>query len=107
MIDLVPVTRPNGKVYRPRKQPHAEACKDNYYGEPGVIVVGTHDVDRAERLANAVGGLDEPAFLYPRKREWRRDGMHCGQREWVFDEEHGVPCVVFGAWVSPDSSWAV
>jgi hypothetical protein len=100
-IDLVPVTRPNGKTYRPRKPPRAYECEDQRYGLSGVVVLGTHDIERAARLAN--GLLDEPVSLYPRRREWLRDGMSSGERQWMQDEVHGAPCVVFGAWVDPGS----
>jgi hypothetical protein len=87
------IERPNGKAYRPRKV-IAHLVGEDY---EGVIVLGTHDIARAQVLA------DELVRIYVDSREvaagpvtgWWRDGFECGQLRWIADEVRGRAGVLF------------
>jgi hypothetical protein len=93
------ITRPNGKVYNPRKPPIADFTSDDdgLYG--GVIVLRTFDVDLARYLARPLWyevddsiSVDEIAPTC----DWLRlvpNGSDCFM--WTLDETRGVPCVMF------------
>lgn len=91
MADLVPVTRPNGNVYRPRKAPSAVEIWNDDEGCVWVYVLRTHDIERAWNLACGWMGAErdtaEPAWV----RHVMRDGDHWYER----DEVRGAPCVIF------------
>ena len=99
------VTRPDGRVYSPRKPPTA-----HYYDEDDlyqlslvwlvvwqVIVVRTHDVARAAPLALAALGRygDVGDVLPDPELTWLRIGYADGGPAWVMDDRRGVPCVVY------------
>ncbi len=90
------ITRPNGKPYRPRKVV-TEGIVDDDGVECGVVVLGTHDIDRAQVLANEyvarhVDSCDVAAGPEP---GWYRLGVSSGTFRWVSDEEHGRAGVLF------------
>lgn len=96
------IMRPNGRLYRPRKIV-AEIYTD-YHNEEfgGVIVFGTHDIERARPLAepiihSEVGPVDITEHL-----DWIHDGMSGGERRFMRDERRGRACVRFdcgaGGW---------
>lgn len=92
---LWPVQRPDGRIYRPRKIV-AHAIEDDYE-ITRVLVTGTHDEDRAYRLARSlieaeVGHGVEPANP---GRGWWRDGMEHGNPCWVADDNRGAAGVLF------------
>ena len=93
------LTRPNGKTYRPRGPLRIEEYVD-HEERTCVVIVGTHDLERATGLAAE------------RWEEWYDDGsLPAGQRRWmrlvpfdtgtgydhnwVIDEVRGSACVVF------------
>jgi hypothetical protein len=93
---LPPITRPDGRLYRPRK---VVACAvndgDDLIG--GVVVFGTHDVERAARLAQdftdwQIGRGYAPAVPLT---VWWRDAMCSGQRTFEYDEKRGRAGVYF------------
>jgi hypothetical protein len=87
------IQRPNGKAYRPRKVIGYLAGEDS----KSVVVLGTHDIARAQVLA------DELVRIYVDSREtaadpvlvWWRDGFECGQLRWIADEVRGRAGVWF------------
>lgn len=97
---LEPVMRPNGKPYRPRKVvAHRWDNNDDGPGHRhGVIVLGTHDIDRARALAQEAldwwHGEDASYATRP-EVDWFRNGMQGGGRVWVRDEVHGAAGVLF------------
>lgn len=94
---LVPVVRPNGKVYRPRRPPRAVRCDlDDPRSDLSeiVIVVGTHDVDRARALALRLAGDVSARPLWG--EQWYRVAIRNGDRVYVQDEVSGAPALDFG-----------
>jgi hypothetical protein len=87
------IQRPNGKPYRPRRV-FAQAVGEE---DEGVLVLGTHDVTRAQVLADKVARYVAGSGFVAVKPEtgWWRDGFECGQRRWVADEENGRAGVLF------------
>lgn len=91
-----PVTRPNGKVYQPLKV-NGHAVADEHDDVIAVLVLGTHDIERARPLAEAcvrlwAGGGYEAVCP---STGWWRDGMQYGQRWWMDDEVRGRAGVRF------------
>ena len=98
-IPLVPITRPNGKLYRPRKittEPWENPYDDS---EIGALVFGTHDIEAARPLATQViQWAYDPTFVAGRARlRWLSDKIRNGDPVWVDDAEHGRACVCFDA----------
>jgi hypothetical protein len=87
------VQRPNGKPYRPRRVIAQAVGEDN----EGVIVLGTHDLARAQvladRLARQIAGPEYTAA--DPEAGWWRDGLEGGERRWVWDEVNGRAAVLF------------
>src|SRR5262245_18836893 len=93
---LPAIERPNGKLYRPRG---IVAWPLGGEGEAlcGVVVLGTHDIERARPLAQQVtrqqlgGGYlaEAPVCVW-----WRSTYRH-GRPYWVDDEDHGRAGVWF------------
>jgi hypothetical protein len=92
-----PVTRPNGKIYRPRKPLRAVLVEDDEIERVYVYVFGTDDVDRARQLALRLESVDPQ----PEPLTWVRLGMRNGEPAYVVDEERGRPCLIFHPAVSP------
>lgn len=90
------LTRPNGKPYRPRSEVRVE----NYTTTDdmtAVVVIGTHDVDRATELARERWEWDNDPPLPAGVRRWWRLvpwGGH-GDGTWIDDEVRGRPVVTF------------
>lgn len=87
------ITRPNGKPYHPRK------VTGQIIGEEdeGVLILGTHDLERAQALADQMAAYEAgPGATAVRPwRGWFRDGFSSGRREWITDEVRGRAGVVF------------
>lgn len=90
------IQRPNGKTYRPRKPPSVQLIAD-HNDDTGVIVLRTHDYQRAIELASHL--IDEyglnPTVAYT--AWWRLvpfdpSGYH--DTAWIDDPVRGTPCVV-------------
>lgn len=97
MPDLVAVTRPNGKVYRPRKQPVGVIVHDRHEDPRWIYILRTHDIGRARAMANRMA--DSEGFHIDDDEVWKgwsRDGMLNGERVYVEDPIRGVPTVHFG-----------
>lgn len=93
MIELTPVERPNGKIYRPRKI-RAIYCENPYGHRNDVFVLGTHDLIGALEVAAGevryrLGG---PYFLIDAVGEigWWREMLHNGERVVIADEVRGA-----------------
>lgn len=88
-----PIVRPNGKLYRPRKIVVFVVGEE----DEGVLVLGTHDEQRAQVLADQMAAYVAGADFVAASPEtgWYRDGFECGERRWVSDEERGRPGVYF------------
>lgn len=88
------ITRPNGRPYRPRRV-IAQVVGDGI--DEGVLILGTHDLARAQILADQmaeyVAGRGFVA-IGP-WRGWFRDGFDAGRRQWITDEERGRAGVCF------------
>ena len=94
---LPAVERPNGKLYRPRSLA-AYAFEDDHAGEPGVVVFGTHDPDRARVLAlQAARAWYGAEYVIDPERVWWRDGIEHGERRWRHDTARGRAGVCFTA----------
>ncbi len=98
---LTPVTRPNGKIYQPRKGPIAYLLdNDDDWRAPcaQVLVVRTHDVARAHALALKLETVDPN----PHPPTWFRLMLRSGGQVWVGDSDpkswpacHGMPGMLF------------
>lgn len=95
-LTLVPVLRPNGKLYRPRKPPAAVVVPDHHDEYHWIYVLRTHDIARAHELATALAlrwGFDlDDCEVW---REWVHDAIEGGDRFWRNDPVRGVPTVIF------------
>lgn len=97
---LPAITRPNGKLYQPRKV-IAYRWEDPWAwntATQGAIVFGTHDIDRARPLAEQLTG----AYAVNPQKGWWRDGFANGERTWVHDPCHGRAGVSFDACDDPE-----
>jgi hypothetical protein len=94
-VSLPAVTRPNGKLYRPRKI-RSEVLYDQDSVESEVVVLGTHDVLTATVLATRdVQSIDagfEPADPV---LSWYRQSIRNGDPFYEYDEIRGAACVLF------------
>ena len=91
------IARPNGKPYRPRKV-IAYGVYDADECPEGVIVLGTHDISRAEALATSLVKCDLLDSGYAPagpSQVWWRDSFEGGRRIWVNDAERGRAGVWF------------
>lgn len=107
-IPLVPIERPDGRTYRPRKVVGERWENDAWMDERcGVVILGTHDVERATEFATELLRYWYDPDYVPVKPEvgWWRLGIDHGDLRWVEDERRGRAGVMFTAgW--PDGSVA-
>lgn len=96
MRGLPPVRRPNGKWYWPRKVNGNAVCDEND-NLVAVLVLGTHDVERARPLAEdcARAWTDDDGTAASPGAGWWRDGMRDSRRWWEYDEIRGRAGVWF------------
>ena len=94
--ELVPVRRPNGQLYRPRKMV-AYQVPDEDDIISAVLVLGTHDIARAQALADQVAAryADSGCIAADPVAGWWRDGFEGGRRCWVKDDRRGRAGVMF------------
>lgn len=97
MTALEPVTRPDGRLYRPRNLT-ANAVVDDDEILTAVVVLGTHDVARAQKLADgyAAWQLGRGHVAVDPVPGWWRDGWSYGHRVWLDDPVRGRAGVWFG-----------
>jgi hypothetical protein len=89
---LAGLTRPNGRLYRPRKlAAHAVTDPDDGDMLTGVVVLGTHDPAQAQYLADAYARwqLGSRHVAVSPVAGWWRDGFAYGRRGWIDDPEKG------------------
>jgi hypothetical protein len=93
---LPPVTRQDGRIYQPRKIV-AEGVGDEDEILTWVVVLGTHDAERARPLAQdyITWQLGRGHRAVSKGGGWWRDGFEGGQRAWVTDERRGRAGVWF------------
>lgn len=92
------LTRPNGKPYRPRSAPRVDE-----YVDPSectaVMVLFTHDTDRAAALAAARWQSYSDCPMPAGQQQWLRlvpfDTGSGYDRNWTHDPVRGTACVVF------------
>lgn len=94
------IVRPNGKVWRGRKPVTVQPFID-YDGSACLVVLGTHDIEEATRLAQhqpewseSELHLVEPTTDWWRLVPWDVNDMGF-DRTWIIDRKRGTPCVVF------------
>ena len=100
MIPLVPVTRPNGKVYRPRKVSahHWSNQEVGYSDDRGVVILGTQDFEACREFATRMAQYWDLGTVVDNPRVgWFRDGYQYGNRWWVDDTERGAAGVIWEA----------
>lgn len=86
------ITRPDGRLYRPRKvAAYAVTDPDDGDSLAGVMVLGTHDADRAKPLADSYAAwqLGSGYSAADPLAGWWRDGFAGGRRCWVDDPVTG------------------
>jgi hypothetical protein len=86
----VPVLRPNGKLYRPRKGPVAVLVEGLDYDQCWIYVLRTHDEERARELAQQMETIEPRGRLC-----WIREAIRNNDREYVEDTVRGMPVVIF------------
>lgn len=93
---LAPVTRPDGRVYRPRKIV-ACAVADDDECLSGVTVLGTHDMTIAQREADwyAQWQLGRGSAALDPETGWFREGYEDGRPMWIRDPVKGRAGVMF------------
>ena len=92
-MEAEPIMRPNGKLYHPRRVvAHVVGEEDE-----GVLILGTHDLARAQILADQMAEYvaGKGYVAVGPWTGWFRDGFRAGRREWVTDEERGRAGVCF------------
>jgi hypothetical protein len=95
------MTRPNGRSYRPRNTKLKAVAWSNFNSgvgdDEGVLIVGTHDLDRATEFATRMCEywFARPASLP--QLDWVRDGYGSDGPQWVSDTVRGRPGIWFTA----------
>lgn len=91
-----PIVRPNGKLYRPL-QVLGHGVLDDNEELTAILVTGTHDIGRAQKLANqCVAWWIDPGYVAVKPEAgWWRDGFACGRRSWIYDDVRGRAGVTF------------
>jgi hypothetical protein len=98
-VNLAPVTRPNGKPYRPRKV-IAHAWENNWSddGKCGVLILGTHDDKDAQEFAERMCWYWYGLHAAEPVAGWYRDSFNdFGERAWIDDPVRGRAGVIFTA----------
>lgn len=97
MSEVTVVERPNGKPYRARKAPAVLTIEDYDREDVCVLVLRTHDLDVARRLAADEARRQgyEQEQLGEACRSWYRLGMRDGDPFYEYDTTRGVPVVVY------------
>lgn len=97
---LPPITRPSGRIYRPRRlRVVGWDVLDRQPESWQLAVLGTHDVAVARDAAPR--GF-HCAFLVNPTRSWVRLGLVRGEPTWLYDDARGAACVVFDERDDPD-----
>jgi hypothetical protein len=100
-IPLVPVTRPNGRTYRPRQVVVQPWENDDAWSEwsGGVYVLGTHDIEATRPVAHrAIKSHHDNTMIATRpERCWVRLGYADGDLCWVHDDVRGRAAVCWRA----------
>lgn len=93
---LAPITRPNGKPYRPRKIT-CNAVSGELGEVVAVIVLGTHDVDGVRQFAqdSARYWAGSWVSVIAPGTGWWRDAICNGERTWAIDDVRGRAGVWF------------
>lgn len=93
MIDYT-LKRPNGKIYRPRKQPRAVLVGDDF---DCVLVLGTHDIEYAREIARKLLTIElgSDFTATDAERGWFELKYRWSQLEWVYNDERGQAGVMF------------
>lgn len=96
------IVRPNGKTYRPHSiRVEVWEDHDDVWSEwrGGAVVLGTHDVEVAQPLADAAIKRSFNAELIAADPEvgWWRLSFHFGELRWMPDEQRGPAGVYFTA----------
>lgn len=90
-MTLAVLTRPDGRLYRPRKlAAHAVTDPDDGDTLTGVVL-GTHDPAKAQEPADAYARwqLGSRHVAVSPVAVWWRDGFAYGRRGWIEDEVTG------------------
>lgn len=90
------VKRPDGRIYKSRKVVgHIVGDEDEI--PCAVLVLGTHDIARAQPLADRVARMyTEPGCVAARPETgWWRDSIRDGRPWWVEDDKRGRAGVMF------------
>jgi hypothetical protein len=99
-IPTAPITRPNGKIYRPRKVV-CHSWENDPGFEEGVVILGTHDVEACRAFATEMVQYWIKGEVADNPRVgWFRDGFESGRRMWVDDPVRGAAGVMWDG-VSP------
>ena len=86
------IERPDGRPYRPRKV-IAHLVGEDY---EGVIVLGTHDIARAQVLADALVRAYDSGYVAAKPEAgWWREAFESGRLRWTADEVRGRAGVLF------------
>lgn len=93
---LTPVTRPDGRLYRPRKLRAFLLNEDDLYQDVQVLVLGTHDIAVARAVAAvAVRHWDSGYLPCNPVTGWWRQGMRDHADWFEPDERRGRAGVLF------------
>jgi hypothetical protein len=92
-LELLPIERPNGKIYRPRKI-RAIYCENHHGQRDSVIVLGTHDVigalDTAALEAQYRAGHADILIDAVGEIGWWREAIERGERVVIDDDVRGA-----------------
>jgi hypothetical protein len=96
MAVLTAIRRPDGRLYQPRKVIAWPLAGDDEVTS-GVMVLGTHDIERARKLADEAlaDWTDGGCTAAGPETGWFREGYESGRRVWVRDNVRGRAGVLF------------
>jgi hypothetical protein len=104
-----PITRPNGKIYRPTKI-RAHVTYTGYPEDDGVIVLGTQDPDEALPYAQRTLDYSPLSGCYPAEqwsKGWWRNTIRNHESFWEWDAVRGAAGVCFEVTDDEDTRYAV